>query len=93
MRIRNKALRRFWTSEGRIRTGLDARMLAKLRLLLTVLDQSPGPEGLRGNPRWMLHPLKGDMDGFWSARVTGNWRLVFRFENHEAVDVDLIDYH
>ena len=64
-------------------------MLAKLRLVLTVLDQSPGPEGLRGNPGWMLHPLKGDMAGFWSIRVTGNWRLVFRFENHKAVDVDL----
>ena len=66
-------------------SGLDVAMLAKLRLLLTVLDRAPGPEGLRGNPRWLLHPLQGDMAGFWSVRVTGNWRLVFRFENHEAV--------
>ena len=93
MRIRHKALRRFWRSDGRTRAGPDVAMLAKLRLMLTVLDQSPGPEGLRGNPGWMLHPLKGDMAGYWSVRVTGNWRLVFRFENHEAVDVDLVDYH
>ena len=93
MRIRHKALRRFWASGGRTRTGLDAGMLARLRLQLTVLSQSPGPEGLRGNPGWALHPLKGDMEGFWSVRVTGSWRLVFKFENREAVDVDLIDYH
>ena len=93
MRIRHKALGRFWSSGGRIRAGLDAAMLAKLRLILTVLSQSRGPEGLRGNPGWALHPLKGNMAGFWSVRVTANWRLVFRFEDGEAVDVDLVDYH
>ena len=40
-----------------------------------------------------LHPLKGDRAGQWSVRVSGNWRVVFRFEDGEAVDVDLIDYH
>ena len=61
--------------------------------MLSVLAQSPGPEGLRGHPGWAPHPLKGDQAGFWSLRVTGNRRLVFRFENREAVDVDLVDYH
>ncbi len=40
-----------------------------------------------------LHPLKGDRAGQWSVRVSGNWRVVFRFEDGEAVEVDLIDYH
>ena len=40
-----------------------------------------------------LHPLRGDLAGLWSIRVSGNWRAVFRFENNEAVDVDLVDYH
>ena len=40
-----------------------------------------------------LHPLKGDRAGQWSVRVSGNWRVVFRFEGGEAVDVDLVDYH
>ena len=38
-------------------------------------------------------PLKGDRAGQWSVRVSGNWRVVFRFEDGEAADVDLIDYH
>ncbi len=93
MRIRHKALRRFWTSDGNIRTGLDAAMLPRIRLVLTVLSQSPGPEGMRGNPGWRLHQLKGDLAGFWSVRITGNWRIVFRFVNGEPIDVDLVDYH
>ena len=44
-------------------------------------------------PGYRLHPLKGDRRGQWSVRVSGNWRIVFRFVEGEAVDVDLIDYH
>jgi len=68
-------------------------MLPRIRLVLTVLSQSDGPDGMRGNPGWGLHRLKGDLAEFWSVRITGNWRIVFRFDNGEAVDVDLVDYH
>jgi proteic killer suppression protein len=44
-------------------------------------------------PGFRLHQLKGDLAGFWSVTVSGNWRLVFRFEGGHASDVDLIDYH
>ena len=44
-------------------------------------------------PGFRLHPLKGDRAGQWSVRVSRDWRVVFRFEDGEAVDVDLIDYH
>lgn len=44
-------------------------------------------------PGFRLHPLKGDLVGFWSVTVSGNWRVVFRFEGGHAGDVDLIDYH
>ena len=40
-----------------------------------------------------LHRLRGDMDGFWSVKVSGNWRVIFRFENGDAYDVDYLDYH
>ncbi len=44
-------------------------------------------------PGYRLHPLKGDMAGMWSISVSGNLRVVFRFEDCEVVDVDLVDYH
>jgi len=37
--------------------------------------------------------LKGELKGFWSVTVSGNWRVIFRFENGDAFDVDLVDYH
>ena len=40
-----------------------------------------------------LHPLRGDRAGQWSVSVSGNWHIVFRFADGEAVDVDLVDYH
>ena len=44
-------------------------------------------------PGYRLHPLKGKRAGLWSVRVSGNWRIVFRFENGDAYDVELTDYH
>ena len=44
-------------------------------------------------PGFRLHPLKGDLKGCWSVGVSGNWRIIFRFEGAHARDVDLIDYH
>ena len=42
---------------------------------------------------WHLEPLKGNRAGQWSVRVTGNWRVVFRFEDGHATDVEHVDYH
>ena len=44
-------------------------------------------------PGWRLHQLKGDLAGCWSLTVTRNWRLTFRFEDGDAHDLDLLDYH
>ncbi len=40
-----------------------------------------------------MHQLRGNLRGFWSIRITGNWRIVFRFEGDDVYDVDLVDYH
>lgn len=44
-------------------------------------------------PGFRLHPLKGDLKGFWSVTVRANWRVIFRFDGEDIVDVDLVDYH
>lgn len=61
-------------------------------LILSNMATTSQP-GELDNPAWRLHPLKGDMAGHWSVRVTNNWRVTFRFEEGEAVDINLIDYH
>ena len=44
-------------------------------------------------PGFELHPLKGNLKEFWSVTVRANWRIIFRFEDGEVYDVDLLDYH
>ena len=60
---------------------------------LSDLDNATKPADLAA-PTYQLHPLKGDLKGFWSIRLSKNWRIVFRFgEGGHVHDVNLIDYH
>jgi proteic killer suppression protein len=60
--------------------------------VLAHLDVARRPADL-DLPGYRLHPLKGDLKGMWSVTISGNWRIIFRFENGDAFDVDLVDYH
>ncbi len=89
--FRHKGLRKFF-EEG------DAKLLRpdwvpRLRRLLTVLHAAESLAVLETVPGWRLHALKGDLKGFWSLSVSGNWRIIFRWVDGEASDVDLVDYH
>ena len=44
-------------------------------------------------PGFQLHPLSGTLRGYYEVSVSGNWRVIFRFEEGHAVDVDYLDYH
>ena len=44
-------------------------------------------------PGWQFHQLTKDLAGFYSVSVSGNWRLIFRFEKTDAMDVNYVDYH
>ena len=70
-------------------------MAGKLRKLLFTLETADDLDQVSRFPGWKLHPLKGDLKGFWSLTVTGNWRLVFLYDEdaNSASDIDLIDYH
>jgi proteic killer suppression protein len=60
--------------------------------ILGRLDRATTPQAL-DLPGYRLHPLKGDLRGFWSVTVRANWRIVFRFDGEDAFDIELIDYH
>lgn len=67
----------------------------KLRRMLAAIHRSTSPQKLAAAalPGWRLHPLTGDLAGHWSLTVTGNWRLIIRFDDGDAFDLDLVDYH
>ena len=64
----------------------------RLRLVLARLDASAEPRDMN-LPGLRLHPLKGRRKGSWAVDVSGNWRVLFRFEGNDTVDVDYVDYH
>ena len=90
MKVRHKGLRALHERDDRARVPAD--LAPRLRRILFRLQEATDPSSADA-PGFRLHPLKGDRAGQWSVRVSGNWRVVFRFENAEVVDVDLIDYH
>ena len=75
-------------NSARVPAGLAPR----LKRILFRLQEATIPRSADA-PGFPLHPLKGDRAGQWSVRVSGNWRVMFRFEDGEAVDVDLTDCH
>ena len=90
VRFRHAGLRRFW-ERGDARQ-LSPAHVARIGRLLDDLEAANGPWDMDW-PGRRLHQLTGNRRGTWSIRVSGNWRLTFRFEAGEAVDIDLVDYH
>lgn len=88
--FRHKGLRRLY-AEGD-HSGVNPQHVEKVELILTVLDAAETIEAMN-LPSFRLHPLSGDLRGFWSVTVRANWRIIFRFSEGHAFDVDLIDYH
>ena len=91
--FRHKGLQRLYAHDNA--KGLSVAIVDKLRKLLFALETAQALEQVRRFPGWKLHPLKGDSKGFWSLTVTGNWRLIFRYDDvtNTASEIDLTDYH
>lgn len=60
-----------------------------VRDILARLNVSAGPDDM-DLPGFRLHPLKGELAGFWAVTVRANWRIVFRFQDGHVVDVDYL---
>jgi toxin HigB-1 len=72
--------------------GVNSEHVRKIRQILGVMNAAQKVADI-DVATFRLHPLTGDLKGFWSVTVHANWRIIFRFENGRAFDVDLIDYH
>ena len=72
--------------------GVQQAHVKRLRQILILLDTAATPEDMNA-PGLRLHPLKGDLQGAFAVSVSGNWRVTFRFDEGDVVDVDYVDYH
>ncbi len=67
-------------------------LVKRLKQILALLETARTIDDMN-LPGLKLHSLKGDMKGFFSVSISGNWRVVFRFVDGNAFDVNLVDYH
>ena len=88
--FKHRGLKRLYERDDKRQVSADH--LAAVQDILLFLDVAEQPRDL-DRPGWNLHPLKGRLKGFWSVKIFGNWRIIFRFEDADAYDVELIDYH
>ncbi|MFH1434269.1 MAG: type II toxin-antitoxin system RelE/ParE family toxin [Pseudomonadota bacterium] len=88
--FKHKGLEKLFYNGDRRRINADHAQ--KLIRILDRLDASMRPQDMN-LPGYRLHELKGKEKGSWSAWVSGNWRVTFRFSGADAIEVDYRDYH
>jgi proteic killer suppression protein len=88
--FKHKGLEQFFLSGST--AGIQARHESRLRLILGRLNGAKEARDM-ALPGLLLHQLKGRKKGYWSVRVSGNWRVTFRFLGPDVIDVDYSDYH
>ncbi|MDE2925506.1 MAG: type II toxin-antitoxin system RelE/ParE family toxin [Acidobacteriota bacterium] len=88
--FRHRGLKRLF--ERGDKSKLQAYQVVRIEEILARLDVAVSTNDLN-TPGYRLHPLKGNLRGFWSIRVSANMRIIFRIEAGDVFDVDLTDYH
>jgi toxin HigB-1 len=89
--FRNKDIERFWRNDEA--RGIARQHAAKLRAMLTAIEEAENVGELNTVPGWRLHRLKGDRRSVWSLKLTRNYRVTFTVANSLVADVDVEDYH
>jgi proteic killer suppression protein len=88
--IRHKGLKRLYEDDDS--RGVNAGHVVRLRDILARLDAARSVKDMEV-PGFKLHPLKGQSKDLWAVTVRANWRVTFRFADHDAFDIDYLDYH
>jgi len=89
-RFRHRGLARLYENDDR--RGVNLELVEKTARVLARLDVVTRPEQLK-LPGFVLHRLEGDLAGYWSVALRGDWRIIFRFDHGDITDVDLVEYH
>ena len=88
--FKHKGLEKFFVTNST--RGIQSKHSSKLRMQLAMLNAAIEVDDIN-KPGWNLHQLKGQKAGIWSIKVSGNWRVTFRFKEGDAFIVNYEDYH
>lgn len=88
--FKHKGIKTFFETGSK--AGIQAAHAKRLKLQLAKLDSAKSAADM-ALPNWNLHQLRGKLVGHQAVSVSGNWRLIFKFEGGDAILVDYLDYH
>lgn len=87
---KHKGLKQFF--ETGKKSGIIASHEKKLKVILQRLSAAIAPEDMN-TPGMKFHKLSHNLAGFYSVSASENWRVIFKFEDHDAIEVNYVDYH
>lgn len=88
--FRNKDTRQIYEG-GKVKKWLSIHR--QIEKKLQILDVATSLEDLKHLPGNRFEALKGDRNGQYSIRINQQWRICFRWEDGEPIDVEIVDYH
>jgi proteic killer suppression protein len=88
--FRHKGLKKLYGTGSR--RGVKPEHANRLRMILARPDASLSPQDM-DLPGLNLYSLKGKYKDYWAVSVSGHWRVILRFDDNNAVDIDYLDYH
>lgn len=80
-------------NDSRSARKIPIELHVKTKRLFDQINAATKIDTLRVPPGNHLEKLKGNLKDYWSIRINKQWRIVFKWENGEALNVDVIDYH
>jgi proteic killer suppression protein len=89
--FRTKPIEKIWNGERVKKIPIEIQQIGRRKLRM--LNNSQNLADLRIPPSNRLEKLKGATNDFYSIRINDQWRIVFRWDNNQAHDVEIIDYH
>jgi len=87
----SKDTEKIWNGERIKRIPLEIQQIGRRKLRM--LNNSQNTKDLSIPPSNKLEKLSGKLKGFHSIRVNDQWRIIFKWENNHASEVEIIDYH
>lgn len=90
IKFKHKGLKQLF-EVGR-QVGVNPKYVKRLKQILALLETTETIEDM-DLPGIGLHELRGERKGTWAVKVSGNWRLTFKFHDGDIIDLNYEDYH
>jgi toxin HigB-1 len=87
----SKDTAKIWHGERVKRIPIEIQMIGRRKLRM--INNSVSLSDLRIPPSNHLEKLSGRLLGFYSIRINEQWRIIFKWEDNHAVEVEIVDYH